>query len=87
MNSIEPPLKDYYAVEVNRAERWEVYRRLQELQVPSYCTTNQPLQIQLYSPMAAIQLWSVVRQMTTPRCVLARWLDSCYQIATDVQER
>lgn len=67
-------------IEISMGDRWQVYRRLQELEIPCQCGTNQPLRYQLNDIAAAIQLWSVVRQLTVPRRELASWLERCWQI-------
>jgi len=67
-------------VEISWGDRWQVYRRLQELEIPCQCRTNQPLRYQLNDVAAAIQLWSVVRQLTVERRELASWLERCWQI-------
>ncbi|MGH2412349.1 MAG: Asr1405/Asl0597 family protein [Microcystaceae cyanobacterium] len=66
------------AVDINWGDRWPVYQRLQELQIPCQCFPNQPLQVQLDCPTAAIQVWSVVKQLTSSRNELVHWLDSCW---------
>jgi hypothetical protein len=65
-------------VAVNLADRWAVYQRLQELQIPCCCCSDRPLQVDIKNPTAAIQLWSVVRQITTPRNELISWLNECW---------
>ena len=67
-------------IEISWGDRWQVYRRLQELEIPCQCRTNQPLYYQIQDVAAAIQLWSVVRQLTVPRRELASWLEHCWQI-------
>jgi hypothetical protein len=67
-------------VEISLCDRWQVYRRLQELEIPCQCGTNQPLRYHLKDVAAAIQLWSVVRQLTVERRELASWLERCWQI-------
>ncbi len=67
-------------IEISWGDRWQVYRRLQELSIPCECGTNQPLRYQIKDVTAAIQLWSVVRQLTVPRQELASWLERCWQI-------
>ncbi|HEY9608841.1 Asr1405/Asl0597 family protein [Allocoleopsis sp.] len=67
-------------IEISWGDRWQVYRRLQELEIPCQCRTNQPLRYQIQDVAAAIQLWSVVRQLTVPRRELASWLEHCWQI-------
>jgi hypothetical protein len=67
-------------VEIAASDRWQVYRRLQELAIPCQCGTNQPLTVQINDVATAIQLWSVVRQLTVPRCELAFWLEHCWKV-------
>lgn len=66
-------------VEVSWADRWQVYQRLQELAIPCWCATEQPLKVHIADVTAAIQLWSVLRQFTAPRQDLVRALDRCWQ--------
>jgi len=54
-------------VEVDWADRWQVYQRLQELEIPCWCEANQPLKVELVTPMTVVQLWSVMRQFTSSR--------------------
>ncbi|MFB8789086.1 MAG: hypothetical protein U7123_09610 [Potamolinea sp.] len=67
-------------IEIAFADRWQVYRRLQELGISCQCGTNQPLIAQIDNVTAAIQLWSVVRQLTLQRRELASWLEGCLRI-------
>lgn len=83
MNSANLPLEPTQVtqvVEVPWGDRWIVYRRLRELQIPCYCSTNEPLQVQLSSPTAVIQLWSVTKQHSASRQELISWLKDCWQI-------
>ncbi|MBZ8181743.1 MAG: hypothetical protein SAL07_17255 [Oscillatoria sp. PMC 1051.18] len=73
-------------VAVNWADRWQVYYRLQDLQIPCRCATNQELQVEVYSPTGAIQLWSVVRNLTASRRDLINWLNCCWQLETSREE-
>ena len=67
-------------VEVDWADRWQVYHRLQELTIPSWCVTDQPLKVRIDDVAAAIQLWSVVRQLTAPRQDLVCALERCWRL-------
>jgi len=40
---------------------------LQELDIPCSCATNQPLRVHIADVAAAVQLWSVTKQLTAPR--------------------
>ncbi len=71
-------------VDIGMVERWEAYRRLQELEIPCFCSTNQPLQVHIQTVTAAVQVWSITRQLTTPRHRLAYWLERCL-LATDTE--
>lgn len=80
MNPSSAELEPSQVIEVALADRWQVYRRLQELSIPCQCGTNQPLSAQINNVTAAIQLWSVVRQLTVSRSELAYWLEHCWRM-------
>lgn len=80
MNRSSSQIETQQEIEISWGDRWQVYRRLQELAIPCECGTNQPLRYQIKDVTAAIQLWSVVRQLTVPRRELASWLEHCWQI-------
>lgn len=65
-------------VEVSQIDRWQVYRRLQELEIPCHCQTNRSLTVEISSIATAIQLWSVVRQLNTERKDLIEVLERCW---------
>jgi len=66
-------------VEICWGERWLVYHRLQELNIPCHCASNQPLTVSLRAPIQAIQLWSIIKQLRGSRQELVSWLNSCWQ--------
>lgn len=80
MNRSSSQIETQQEIEISWGDRWQVYRRLQELGIPCECGTNQPLRYQIKDVTAAIQLWSVVSQLTVPRRELACWLERCWQI-------
>ncbi|NEP13629.1 MAG: hypothetical protein F6K14_26190 [Symploca sp. SIO2C1] len=82
MNPFSSQAETEQIIEINRTDRWSAYRRLQELGIPCRCKTEQPLRVQINDVTAAIQIWSVVRQMKLSRCDLACWLEKCWQITT-----
>ncbi|MEA5564027.1 MULTISPECIES: Asr1405/Asl0597 family protein [unclassified Anabaena] len=67
MKSFLSQIEQTYVVEVNWLDRWQIYQRLQELDIPCWCEASQPLKVKISSPVAAIQLWSVIRQFTASR--------------------
>ena len=66
-------------VEVKWSCRWEVFRRLQALDIKCSCSTNKPLMVYLHSPTTIIQIWSVLRQCGASRRNLIDWLDNCWE--------
>jgi len=86
MNPLELDPEVREIVAVNLADRWQVYLRLQQLDIPCTCATNQPLRVQIQNVTAAIQLWSVMRQLTAPRGELIFWLDRCWQLCSSIDE-
>ena len=67
-------------VTVEWSERWQVYYRLKALGIECYCRMNEPLQVAPNSPQQAIQLWSIVKQVTSNRQELVDWLHQCWRI-------
>ncbi|MEO1404110.1 MAG: Asr1405/Asl0597 family protein, partial [Cyanobacteria bacterium J06635_1] len=65
---------------VNCVERWQVYFRLQALDIPCRCQGYCPLEVEVTTPHAAIQLWSVVAWASKPRLELANRLERCWQL-------
>lgn len=86
MNSSNSQPQTHQIVNINSSDRWEVYRRLQELQIPCQCHTYQPLQVEIDSATNAMQLWSVVRQVTASRHQLLNHLGNCWQMVTDIRD-
>lgn len=71
---------DSQVVAVARSDRWQVYRRLQALEIPCCCNGNGSLEVKVISPLAAIQLWCVIKQLTAPRSELVAQLNRCWQL-------
>ncbi len=66
-------------VEVDWLDRWLVYKRLQELEIPCSCETNQPLTVQISNPVDLVQVWSVIRHFSASRQQLIRILKKSWQ--------
>lgn len=77
--SAQPEQPDNMAI-VYCEDRWQVYHRLKTLDIPCWCRSHQPLKVEVNSPQAAIQVWSVVRQISKPRQDLVQWLNHCWRI-------
>ena len=67
-------------VTVQWSDRWQIYHRLQALDISCQCGTNRPLQVKVDDIHTAIQLWSVAKQFTASRRELVHWLNRCWRI-------
>lgn len=67
-------------VEVPWTERWQAYKRLRELDIPCWCKIGQPLRVWIAGPTAAIQVNSVLKQLSVSRLELARSLERCWHL-------
>ncbi|MEO1069103.1 MAG: Asr1405/Asl0597 family protein [Cyanobacteria bacterium J06638_6] len=65
--------------ELDRADRWTVYRRLKDLNVVCECKCDRPLRAAIHTPTEALQVWSVLQAITRPKCLLADHLERCWQ--------
>ncbi|HAX80893.1 MAG TPA: hypothetical protein DCY88_34920 [Cyanobacteria bacterium UBA11372] len=63
---------------VQRGDRWQVYQRLQELGIACLCSSDGYLTAAINTPTEALQLWSVVRQLTAKRREMTFWLHRCW---------
>lgn len=63
---------------VEGCDRWEIYRRLQQLSIACHCQYGQPLRVHIGDATTAIQCWSVVQQFTTSRYEQAQRLNRCW---------
>ncbi|NER79050.1 MAG: hypothetical protein F6K42_05610 [Leptolyngbya sp. SIO1D8] len=66
-------------VSVHRGDRWSIYRRLQELNVPCACPADGTLRVEVNDAIALILVHSTVRQFTTSCQVSRDWLERCWE--------
>ena len=66
---------------VSCVDRWQVYRRLQELDIDCWCEAQKPLQVNLKNTNEANQLESVLKQFTANRHELVQLLQSCWEVS------
>ena len=67
-------------VSIDRCDRWQAYYRLQELDIPCACLADGRLQVEVNSPIAALQLRSVFQSLTASRQHLINWLEHCWEL-------
>ena len=69
-------------VTVSRCDRWQAYQRLQELGVQCWCSADGTLSVEVKTVGDAVQLRSVIQQLTGSRNELLDWLNLCWQLET-----
>ena len=86
MNPQDKETKTSTVINVNWADRWQVYHRLQELEIPCKCRSNEPLRVEINTPIATMQLWCILRRLRVSRSESVSWLESCWQTKNYSQE-
>lgn len=69
---------------IQRSDRWSVHRRLQELNIPSWCPADGALWIEIDSCIHAILLRSTIQQFVSTRSESIEWLERCWSEELDV---
>jgi hypothetical protein len=75
--SASPPNRGT-VVSVHRSDRWSIYHRLQELQIPCACPVDGTLRVNVNHAIALILVHSVVRQFIASRQDTVDWLERCW---------
>ncbi|MGF1576291.1 MAG: Asr1405/Asl0597 family protein [Cyanophyceae cyanobacterium] len=70
-------------VKVPLALRQQVWRRLQELSIPAWCTPEGHLRVSLELPSHVMQVWSVIGQHRATRSEQLNWLERCWDAEAD----
>ncbi|MEL7054269.1 MAG: Asr1405/Asl0597 family protein [Cyanobacteria bacterium J06634_6] len=66
-------------ITVSCEDRWQVFHRLQALDIDCQCGGFKPLKVSLKTPTEALQLWSIVRRVSAPRQVLIDSIQQSWQ--------
>ncbi len=61
--------------------RWQIYHRLQELQIRCWCPVDGSLRVQVSSHMDIVLIRSIVMQFTASRQELINWLRKCWKLS------
>jgi len=68
--------------DVPREYRWELYQRLQELNITCQYRAYSPLQVQIHQPAQVIQLWSIIQSLSMSRQDAIQQLETCWNLRT-----
>jgi hypothetical protein len=80
MNQFNSNSSTIKVVKIPHYLRWEVYLRLQELSIPCYSSKDGYLLVEINTAVAALQLCSVLQQITASRQELVNWLEKCWLV-------
>lgn len=76
--SIRPNSFISQVTKIQRSERWIVRRRLQELNITSWCPADGALWIEIDSCLNAILLRSTIQGFVSTRSESIDWLERCW---------
>lgn len=77
MNPSSSTPSSQQTISIARCDRWEAIRRLQELDIVCHCLADGSCSAEVNTPLAAIQLWSVISHLTSSRQQKISFLDQC----------
>lgn len=78
-----PSLPDgsrHFLIQVECENRWEVYKRLQKLDISCRFQMYAPLEVQIDHSTDVMQLWSILQRTTMPRNILIGRLKNCWKL-------
>ncbi|MEM9274709.1 MAG: Asr1405/Asl0597 family protein [Cyanobacteria bacterium P01_F01_bin.143] len=70
---------NYQIIKIDRSNCWSIYRRLQDLSIKCSLSTGKPLKVEVNDPQTAVQVWSVIKQVSSDRSELIDWLEDCWR--------
>ncbi len=76
-------VKNLFVLRVNRSDRWEIRRRLSELEIRSYCDLQGHLSVAIDTAVDVVQVRSVVRSFLEPRESLRQGLELCWGLSLE----
>ena len=68
-----------HLLQVPLSDRWQIYHRLQELKIKSWCLANGTLRVRVNNCLTAILVRSTMLQFTASRHELVDWLERCWR--------
>jgi hypothetical protein len=67
-------------VQVSLQDRWQVYRRLQELEISCWCPSDGSLRVEVTNYLQALLVRSIVFGFVASRDQLIDWLEDCWKV-------
>ncbi|MBE9181832.1 hypothetical protein IQ268_25010 [Oculatella sp. LEGE 06141] len=78
MDHSQSPVSTRQLISISRSDRWQICYRLQELGIACTCLDDGSFHAEVDSPVAMMQLRSVLLQLTASRQQLVEWLERCW---------
>lgn len=69
-----------HVLQVSRVDRWSIHHRLQELMIPSWCSADGSLQVEVNTGTAALLVHCTVKQFVASRQELVDWLERSWRL-------
>ncbi|MGF1600435.1 MAG: Asr1405/Asl0597 family protein [Thermosynechococcaceae cyanobacterium] len=70
--------REHQVIAVPSCDRRQVQRRLQDLSINAWCSTDGSLRVEVNDHVESAQVWSVVQQFIASRTELVGWLEQCW---------
>lgn len=67
-------------IAIAQGDRWLLYTRLRDLQIPCWCLKDGSLWAEVEQCSTVILIHSVMRELFAPRQELVDWLNRCWQM-------
>ena len=67
-------------IAIAQGDRWLLYSRLQDLQIPCWCLKDGSLWAEVENCSTVILIHGVMRQLFAPRQELVDWLNRCWRM-------
>ncbi|MFN9675743.1 MAG: Asr1405/Asl0597 family protein [Microcystis sp.] len=77
MSTDKGPSKGEKIFNLSVWEPWQVYQRIQSLDIECKCSLHQLLRVRIDASAQPLQLWPVRRQLEAYRGCLIPWLETC----------
>ncbi|MGF1568557.1 MAG: Asr1405/Asl0597 family protein [Nodosilinea sp.] len=80
MNKSAPAASGWgHIATVSRCDRWSIYHRLQELNIPCACPADGTLRVEANYATDLVLARSAIRQFLTSRQEDVSWLERCWE--------
>lgn len=80
-SSTHSEIENGQVISIDRHVRWQVRQRLQELNVSCECLADGSLRVLANTPVALVQIRSVLQHYSMPRSALIEQFENCWRLS------